>query len=175
MMRDQHNEVQASNIERMLRQMERGSTRWEKMVFPAMIAFILLASYGFFLVYSVTRDMNTIAQFMDKNMRQDMIQISDNMDAMRDQFIVMTEFMDSISHQMEPIADMHPLLMEIQKLDDSLGRINNTMLSMDQSVGRMNESMTSLDDSMYYMGEDVDDMNDSFGSPTRMARRFMPW
>ena len=174
-MRDQHNEVQASNIERMLRQMERGSTRWEKMVFPAMIAFILLASYGFFLVYSVTRDMNMIAQFMDKEMRQDMIEISKNMDAMTVQVAEMSKSVLAISHQIEPIADLRPMLIEIQKLDDSLGHINNTMLSMDQSVGNMNESMTSLDNSMYYMGEDVDDMNDSFSSPTRMARRFMPW
>lgn len=174
-MSQQEQAVQNSHIERMLRQMERSSTRWEKMVFPAMIAFILLAGYGFFLVYSVTRDMSVIAQFMDNDMRKDMIRISKNMDAMTAQVEKMGQSVAAISYQMEPLEDLRPMLIEIKKLDDSLGRINGTMLSMDQSVGHMNESMTSLDSSMYSMGQDVDDMNDSFSSPTKMVRRFMPW
>lgn len=174
-MNENHREVQNSHIERMLRQMEHTSTRWEKLVFPAMIAFILLAGYGFFLVYSVTRDMSMIAQFMDKDMREDMVKISQNMDTMSTQVEKMSKSVLAISYQMQPIEDLRPMLIEIKKLDDSLGRINGTMLSMDQSVGKMNRSMTSLDGSMYRMGEDVDDMNDSFSSPTKMVRRFMPW
>lgn len=174
-MREHHSEVQASNIERMLRQMEHSSTRWEKLVFPGVIAFILLASYGFFLVYSVTRDMSMIAQFMDKNMRQDMIQISENMNSMTAQMKRMSKSVSQISDQMEPIADLRPMLIEFKKLDLSLNKINGTMLSMDQSVGNMNESMTSLDKSMFFMGEDMDDLNDSFSSPTEMMKRFVPW
>lgn len=175
MMKGQKNEQQNSHIERMLRQMEHSSRRWEKMVFPAMIAFILLAGYGFFLVFSVTRDMSMIAQFMDKKLREDMLHISESVSTMSQHVEGMRKSVAAISYQMEPLQDLRPMLAEIQKLDDSLGRINGTMSSMDESVDGMNHSMTSLDDSMYYMGKDVDDMNDSFSSPVKMVKRFMPW
>lgn len=35
--------------------------RWEMIVYPSMFAFILLASYGFFLIYSLTKDVGNIA------------------------------------------------------------------------------------------------------------------
>lgn len=174
-MKGPERKVQTSHIERMLRQMEHSSQRWEKMVFPAMIAFILLAGYGFFLVFSVTRDMSMIAQFMDKQLRENMVQISQKMETMSENVDGMRKSVAAISFQMEPLQDLRPMLAEIQKLDDSLGRINGTMTSMDESVDGMNSSMTSLDSSMYYMGKDVDDMNDSFSSPAKMAKRFMPW
>ena len=167
--------VHTSHIERMLRQMERSSRRWEKFVFPAMIAFILLAGYGFFLVYSVTRDMNMIAQFLDRDLRENMQSISTEMNEMSDHVDGMRQSVSAISFQMDPLRDLRPMLSEIQKLDDSLGRINGTMSSMDNSVGDMNESMTSLDESMYRMGDDVGDMNESFSSPVKMFKRMMPW
>lgn len=168
-------EVHTVHIERMLRQMERSSRRWEKMVFPAVIAFILLAGYGFFLVVSVTRDMSMIAQFMDKELRHNMQLISSDMNKMSDHIEGMRQSVSAISFQMDPLKDLRPMLAEIQKLDNSLSRINGTMTSMDESVGHMNNSMTSLDSSMYRMGDDVNDMNESFSSPSKMLKRFMPW
>jgi methyl-accepting chemotaxis protein len=173
--RHSHPEVQNSHIERMLRQMERGSRRWEKMVFPTLIAFILLAGYGFFLVYSVTRDMNTIAHTIETDFRQDVTHIRDDISLMVAQVEMMQETMASISVKMDPLQDMGPLLAEIKQLDDSVSRISGSVSNMDHSVVSMNDSMSNLDDSMYYMGKDMDDMNQSFSSPTKMFRRMMPW
>ena len=173
--RNPHPEVQTSHIERMLRQMERSSRRWEKMVFPALIAFILLAGYGFFLVYSVTRDMAIIAQTIDVDFREDVTHIRNDISDMVAQVEFMQETMAAISVKMDPLQDMSPLLAEIRQLDDTIGEISGSVSSMDRSVVSMNRSMGNLDDSMYLMGRDVDDMNDSFGSPTKMFSRMMPW
>jgi uncharacterized protein YoxC len=173
--RHPHQEVQTSHIERMLRQMERSSRRWEKMVFPAMIAFLLLAGYGFFMVYSMTRDMSIIAQTIEIDFRQDVEHIRNDINAMVGQVEMMQETMAVISIKMDPLQEFGPLLAEIKELDDSVGRISGSVDNMDQSVVSMNNSMNSLDDSMYYMGRDVGDMNDSFSSPTKMFKRMMPW
>jgi methyl-accepting chemotaxis protein len=170
-----HPEVQTSHIERMLRQMERSSRRWEKMVFPALIAFLLLAGYGFFMVYSMTRDMSIIAQTIELDFRQDVEHIRDDISAMVSQVEKMQYTMATISVKMDPLQEFGPLLAEIKELDDSVSRISGSVDNMDQSVVNMNQSMTSLDDSMYYMGRDVGDMNDSFSSPTKMFKRMMPW
>ncbi len=159
----------------MLRQMERSSRRWEKMVFPTLVAFILLAGYGFFLVYSVTRDMSIIAQTIEVDFRQDVVHIRDDISVMTGQVEMMQKTMAAISVKMDPLQEFGPLLAEIKELDDSVGRISSSVDNMDQSVVGMNNSMNSLDDSMYYMGRDVGDMNDSFSSPTKMFKRMMPW
>lgn len=173
--RNPHPEVQTSHIERMLRQMERSSRRWEKMVFPAMIAFLLLAGYGFFLVYSVTRDMTIIAQTIDVDFREDVLHIRNDISDMVSQVELMQETMGVISVKMDPLQDMTPLLAEIKKLDETIGVISGSVSNMDRTVVNMNKSMSSMDDSMYYMGRDVDDMNDTFGSPTKMFSRMAPW
>lgn len=154
-------EVHSSHIERMLRQMERSSHRWEKIVFPAMIAFILLAGYGFFLVYSVTRDMSTIAQMIEHDYSDSITQISGDIHTMVGEIENMRHTIATVSDKMDPLQDMRPLLAEITKLNES-------MSSMDQTVAGMNNSM-------YNMGRDVGDINDSFSSPTKMFRRMMPW
>ena len=170
-----HPEVHTAHIERMLRQMERSSRRWEKFVFPAMIAFILLAGYGFFLVYSVTRDMSTMATAIDVDFRSDVAIIRGDISKMVAQVEKMQSHIAEVSVKMEPLQDMTPLLAEIRNLDDSVSRISGSVQRMDQSVVGMTDSMSNLDDSMYYMGRDVGDMNDSFSSPTKMFKRMVPW
>lgn len=173
--RNPHPEVHTSHIERMLRQMERSSRRWEKMVFPALIAFILLAGYGFFLVYSVTRDMAIIAQTIDVDFREDVTHIRNDISDMVAQVEYMQETMAAISVKMDPLQEMPPLVAEIKHLDDTISVISDSVSNMDRSVVSMNRSMGNLDESMFYMGRDVDDMNDTMGSPTKMFSRMMPW
>ena len=144
-------------------------------MFPAMIAFILLAGYGFFLVYSVTRDMSVMARAIDIDFRSDVANIRDDISSMTEQVKMMQNHIAEVSVKMEPLQDMGPLLAEIKSLDKSVSKISGSVESMDQSVVGMTDSMENLDDSMYYMGRDVGDMNDSFSSPTKMVRRFMPW
>ena len=170
-----HPEVQTSHIERMLRQMERSSRRWEKMVFPSLIAFLLLAGYGFFMVYSMTRDMSIIAQTIEIDFLRDVEHIRDDISLMVEQVETMQNTMATMSVKMDPLQEFGPLLAEIKELDDSVSKISGSVDHMDQSVVSMNHSMTNLDDSMYYMGRDVGDMNDSFSSPTKMFKRMMPW
>ena len=170
-----HPEVQTSHIERMLRQMERSSRRWEKMVFPSLIAFLLLAGYGFFMVYSMTRDMSIIAQTIEIDFRKDVEHIRNDIGVMVEQVEKMQNTMAAMSVKMDPLQEFGPLLAEIKELDDSVGEISGSVDHMDQSVASMNNSMTNLDDSMFYMGRDVGDMNDSFSSPTKMFKRMMPW
>jgi len=159
----------------MLRQMERSSRRWEKMVFPALIAFLLLAGYGFFLVYSVTRDMSTIAQTIETDFRSDVTHIRNDISNMVNEVKIMEETIAAISVKMDPLQDMGPMVAEIRNLDQSVNKISGSVQNMDESVVNMDNSMSNLDDSMYYMGRDVGDMNDSFSSPTKMFKRMMPW
>ena len=53
--------------------------RWEMIVYPSMFAFILLATYGFFLIYSLTEDVGNIASEM-RSINQTMQAVVVNME-----------------------------------------------------------------------------------------------
>ncbi|HBE93260.1 MAG TPA: hypothetical protein DDW55_12345, partial [Gammaproteobacteria bacterium] len=50
------------------KQFQRSARRWELMAYPAMVVFGLLAISGFWLIYSLTKDMNKMSDSMDPNM-----------------------------------------------------------------------------------------------------------
>ena len=52
----------AENLERFLQTFERSARRWEPVAYPVLLAFIVLAGYGFFPVYSLTADMQRISR-----------------------------------------------------------------------------------------------------------------
>lgn len=64
--------------------------RWEMIVYPALFAFIVLAVYGFFLIYSLTTDISRVANDMNK-ITITMEKIATNMDAMTKNMVVMTQ------------------------------------------------------------------------------------
>jgi hypothetical protein len=72
---------QIEPMERFVACFERSARRWEIVIYPAMFAFIVLAAYGFFLVYSLTYDMQRMARSMD-TMVVSMQEMSDKLDTM---------------------------------------------------------------------------------------------
>ncbi len=47
---------------------DKSARRWELIVYPSLFAFIILAMYGFFLIYSLTQDIRTMASSIDPKM-----------------------------------------------------------------------------------------------------------
>ena len=67
------------HMERFARSFEGAAKRWELVVYPSLFAFILLAAYGFFLIYSLTSDMSMMARSMDREMGEHMSSLANNM------------------------------------------------------------------------------------------------
>ena len=160
--------VDTNVMERYLAHLETSSKRWEKMVFPAMFAFILLAAYGFFLVYSLSQDMRVIATVVDQDIRNQVNAIGEDINTMSTEVTNMRTKLTEMSDKMDPLQDMTPLLAEITKLDKSVAGIGKSVKGMDGAMQRMDESV-------YRMGDDVDDMSDSFSGPFGPLGNMMPW
>ena len=61
--------------------------RWEMIVYPSLFAFILLATYGFFLIYSLTNDVSSVAREMrsiSNNMHQVVISMDTQTNTMKE-------------------------------------------------------------------------------------------
>lgn len=145
-----------------------GIKRWEKAIYPIMIVFVVLAFYGFYLIYHVTNDMSKIS----KSVVEMNFSVS-QMTASIFQMVTITGIqMGNIDTQMKNIntsmSDMSGKMDSIVKMGDSLQQMNRTLNGMYQSV--------------YYMGQTTGQMNSNFSElneniskPLDSMNNIMPW
>lgn len=144
-------------FEEFSRTFEASARRWELVVYPSLIAFIILAAYGFFLIYSLTTDVAKVARQMDI-IADSMVSVSENMEDVSDNISLMSYNMDKMA-------------VDMRKQESSF---NNMVGYMDG----MNGSMKDMTVTMYYMRQDMSSMGyniHSASGPMRMMNNFMPW
>ena len=60
-------QINAYAIDRLSQTFETSAKRWELIVYPSLFAFIILAAYGFYLVFSLAKDVHYLAISVDSN------------------------------------------------------------------------------------------------------------
>ncbi|MGM0593005.1 MAG: DUF948 domain-containing protein [Pseudomonadota bacterium] len=143
---------QAANahMERLASTFESSARRWEMIVYPSLFAFIVLASYGFYLIFSLTSDVASLAR---------------NVSVLTTSIDRMVVNMDGITANMETISVN---MNEMNGKMDELGPIRTNMEAMNQSTRSM---AMSADGMRYQMGA----MNHNIGRPVSQMTSFMPW
>lgn len=136
---------------------EASARRWELIVYPSLIAFIILAAYGFFLIYNLTNDVGRITGQMDV-IATSMVKVSENM--------------NTVSQNVEQMSGtMTGMAIDLGKQEKSLNKMVNQM-------NKMNQSMIDMSVTMYYMRQDMSTMGYSVNSasrPMRFMNNFFPW
>lgn len=102
--------------------------RWEAIVYPSLFAFILLAVYGFYLIYNLTSDVRRVADNMEEIVTN-MSEISINMRVMSNNMVVMTQTLDTQSSTM-------------REMTFYMGNINHSMIRMRYDIAVMNNSVS---------------------------------
>lgn len=141
-------------MDRLSQAFETSARRWELIVYPTLFAFIILAAYGFYLVFSLAKDVHYLAISVDSNMTvlaSNMQSISDNMGQMSSNVRTMTVGVDSMARD---VATLEPML---------------------SSIEIMTQSMQSMTFTTATMREDLGSMNRSIGRPMHFMNSFMPW
>lgn len=147
-------ELNAYAIERLSQAFETSAKRWELIVYPTLFAFIILAAYGFYLVFSLAKDVHYLAISVDSNMTvlaSNMQSISDDMAQMNENVRAMTASVESISRD---VSTLEPMLTSIE--------------TMDRSMRNMTFSTATMRDDMAVM-------NRSISRPMSFMNWFMPW
>lgn len=129
------------NIQRFLCVVERSAKSWQIIVFPSMLAFIVLAVFGFYLIYSLTGDVRTIAGSIDPNMGHHMARMTDSMEKMS----------ANITNMSSDIRSLPPMLSHMEKMDGSMrsmsytnGQMRNSMATMTHQIARPMSMMNSF-------------------------------
>ena len=152
------------DITRFLDTFERSARRWEMVVYPAMFAFIILAGYGFFLIYSLTNNMNTIASSFDPKMAQHMSTLSENMQEMTENIAMMTDQVHNMSKEMKVISGQMDYLSAMKPISEQ-------MAQMEYSMQRLSGNVEVIRYDMSMMNRNIHDIS----RPMNMIDKFVPW
>jgi uncharacterized protein YoxC len=153
--------LEGDTMERFVRAFESSARRWELVVYPALLAFVILAAYGFFLIYNLSRDIHVLAQGMDPDMAQHLTDISSSVAYLSENVRTMTRRVDKMSNTLIDISDKMDTL---ETLDPMLVH----MRGMDASMHNMNITIDQMRGEVTYMGR-------SIGRPLSKMNSFFPW
>ncbi len=159
--------IKGDAMERFANAFEASARRWELIVYPALLAFVVLAAYGFFLIYTLSKDINTLARGMDPEMgkhlghiSESVIYLSENIRTMTRRVHDMSVSVDDMSGKMDELDHLEPMLLTMRGMNTSMG-------SMNHHIG----TMTLTTDAMRY---DVGRMGNSM-RPMNFMNNFVPW
>ncbi|MCK4865462.1 MAG: hypothetical protein KAT06_08515 [Gammaproteobacteria bacterium] len=106
--------------------------RWEMIVYPSLVAFIILAVYGFFLIYSLTKDVHLVVQDMHK-ITTSMERMVVNMDVVSKNMVVMTQTVDAQS------ASMREMVYHVRGMNMSMNQMRYDMSNVSRPMSFMND------------------------------------
>ena len=150
-----------TGMDRLSAAFESSARRWELIVYPSLFAFIILAAYGFYLVYSLAKDVHYLAISVDHNMTVlsgNMGSVSENMGQLTANVRAMTVSLDAIDKK---VGTLEPMLANMDSMDDGIQTMTDTTRSMTAVMNRLQYDMSR--------------MNHNIGRPMSFMNAFMPW
>ena len=158
---EQQAQVEQANtfaIDRLSQTFETSARRWELIVYPSLFAFIILAAYGFYLVFSLAKDVHYLAISVDSNMTvlaSNMQSMSDNMGQLTANVRTMAVSVESMARD---VSTLEPMLASIETMDQSMKAMTYTTHSMSSDMSNMNR----------HIGTGI-------ARPMSFFNTFMPW
>jgi uncharacterized protein YoxC len=147
----------AACLDNFSRTFEASARRWELVVYPSLLAFIVLAAYGFFLIYTLTGDVSRLARSMES--------------------VVVS--MDGVVTTMTTVSgNVAAMSTNLTSIADDVGEGSETMVSMNDKMQKINETMNVMAVPMYQIRHDMAGMNHNMhkvAQPMRMMGGIMPF
>lgn len=129
--------------------------RWELIVYPTLFAFIILASYGFFLIYKLTTNVDRITEQMD-SVIESMAVVSQNM-------VVVAENMGTISVNMKLMeSELSDQTVSVHRMVGTMDRMNQSVAAMSGTVYQLRQDMGVITHQMHNVSRPMNFMNSIF-------------
>jgi hypothetical protein len=159
--------IEGDAMDRFANAFEASARRWELIVYPAMLAFVVLAAYGFFLIYTLSKDIHVLALGMDPDMGKNLthisesvIYLSENIRTMTRRVHNMSESVEYMSKKMDALENLEPMLVNMRGMNASMAEVNRNMQLMNVTGDVMRHEMGNMGQSM---------------RPMNFMNNFMPW
>ena len=146
------------------REFQSATRRWEKIAWPAMIIFAILAISGFWLIYSITEDMHRMSRNIDPQMSKNLGDMSKNI-AILTQNI---QHMDKTITQLS--SNVGQMNNHVASIDGAIESMRGDIKHMSVNMSQMNQSIHTITWNTGIMSEDMNRM----GKPMRFMNNFLP-
>ncbi len=160
-------------LERLANTFDSSARRWEMVVYPSLFAFVLLAGYGFFLIYRLTHDIAILSQSVTHmavivsdampRMTKDLGSMTGSIDNMTGNIDGMTTEIVSMSEQMDSLT---PMSKNIKSMTHNIGSMNRSVYGMQRDMHGMNRTVSS---GPFGMMNDMMPFSSSSNVPPAMA------
>jgi uncharacterized coiled-coil protein SlyX len=125
--------------------------RWELIVYPTLFAFIILASYGFFLIYKLTTNVDRITEQMD-SVIESMATVSENMVAIADNMGTISVNMKLMETELaDQTISVSNMVGTMERMNHSVAAISGTVYQIRQDMGAMTHQMHNVSRPMNFM------------------------
>lgn len=130
----------------------------QMIVYPAMVAFIILSAYGFYLVQSLTSDVRRLTST-----------ISNMYTSVDTNMTKMTDSIGSMNSQMGSLVN------STGQMTNNIVGMNSSTQDMAGNIQQMNASTQNMAVSTYNMQRDMWSMNKNISGPMKMFNKFSPF
>lgn len=166
-------------LERFAKTFEASARRWELVVYPSVFAFVILAAYGFFLIFSLANDVAVLARSVDTQMGENMASMSSNIKNMAMNIDHLSEnintMSDNLANMTQNLAmmtkDVHALTIEVS----SIATDTKQMKPLNEQITNLVKSVNLISVAIPHMQRDMSVMNQSISRPMSFMNNFMPW
>jgi uncharacterized phage infection (PIP) family protein YhgE len=142
----------ATCMDKFARSFEASARRWELVVYPSLLAFIILAAYGFYLIYTLTSDVTRLAQSMETVVIS-MSDVAANMNSVSGNVAHISGNLSTIATDVGSGSNsMEDLLVKMEHINTSVGVMTVPMYDIRNSMGNMNNTMHDATGPMKMMG-----------------------
>ena len=121
---------------------DKSARRWEMVVYPTMFAFILLAGYGFYLIYHLTHDIAVLSHSVTRMatiVSDATPKVTSDMRDMSQDMRVMSGEIRTMSYQMET---MKPMSNNIANMTYTMSNMNRAVYGMQRDMGGLNRTFS---------------------------------
>ena len=135
-LKDSVQHVLSESLDELTQTFTASAQRWQMIVYPSMFAFILLAAFGFFLIYSLTNDVTKVANEMNR-IGNNMQNIVVHMESVSGNMSMMTQTMDVQSRTMQEMN------AHVRNMSVSVNRISHDVAILNDSVSKPMQFMNN--------------------------------
>lgn len=139
--------------------------RLQILVYPAMLAFIILASFGFYLIYSLTYDVNRMADTIAHMSGS----IDGNLESISSTMGHMSGKMDSLAVSTEVMST------SVGTMSTNVGSMTDNTVEMVKSIGGLRAATYDMAASTNNMQRDMWSLNKNISTPLSFMNNFLPW
>ena len=145
--------VSDDTLERFTRAFEASARRWELIVYPSLLAFILLAGYGFYLIYSMTHDVHRVTKQMDI-LVEAMTVVSENMVLVGNNMQIISTEMGAMSGDMAHMSEKFDEAVSVaHHIDNSVATLVLVAKQMSYDMSQLTYRMHDVTRPMSFMSK----------------------